>query len=840
MLPVYVFAQDETTEEQVLMDVIQGSFSSERMDGLYLPDVTPEMSNSSYWSQKLDNPDEVLADWAAISAINEAVLKDPNTNMNDLRNWPETVYDGIGFNNALRVAAEENALYAYNQGARFDKEGHKYTTWESAKENIYDAMINNAPDPEATNEMPILYGICTKRTCLLILPTDHPLWDDYTDPDFGYLWQSVVRVNEPLILKTRSADGLYYYAVASSGSGWVAAEDVAICSDKEEWLDAWDLSPEKTLVVYGDKVYTEESYYAPETSNRLLTMGTCLELADESEWKGLIINRRAYNNHIVYLPVRNEDGSYRKVLALIGENRKVNEGFLPLTQKNVLSVMLNDLGDTYGWGGMLLSNDCSGYVQDVYKCFGLEMARNTSSQPAEPVYKNTWDVNPAEIAALTPEEREKLDQEKMEIIRNLPAGTALYIKGHTMMYLGEDNGKLYVISSVSDVVLPEDIYSIRVRGALINTTDIRRGRSYQYINWLEAIHTAVVPYYTPDHVITLPLKDDDVSLEAEAFPYTGKEITPEVTVTYKGRVLTQDTDYSVEYADNTEVGQASVTVTGLGKYAGSVTKNFSITIEPTTIELADKTAVYTGRQINIDPAVITGSTAKPVYTYYSDKECKTKVKEHTNAGTYYVKASVASDGVHEAKVSKPAKLTIRKATSAVILMNKTTAYTGKQVKIDPASTEGSSGSVVYKYYSNKACTKEISAPKNVGTYYVKAVLKADKNYDSAISSIAVLKITKAANTLKVTVKSSQLKAYASKDTTINAKNIFRVTGNKGTVTFKKTSGNEKITVASNGNVTVKKGLKKGAVYTVKVKVTAAGNENYLAGSKTVSLKIKVQ
>ena len=445
---------EENADEQIFLQEITDTVTSEIKHGLYMPDVTEEMSKASYWTEKVDNPDEVLADYAQICAINDTILNGASTNMFDLKNWPYETYNGVAQNDLNISSATDNAKYAFNSGARFDKDGNKYTTWETAEEAIYKEMIQNAVDPEATEEMPVLYGICTNRTCLQILPTDHPLWDDYTDPDFGYLWQSAVRVNEPLIVKTKSADGNYYLAISSNSSGWIPAKDIAICADRDEWLAAWDLASEKSVVVYGDKIYTEESYFAPDTANRMLTMGTILPLADEAEWKdNLVINRRAYNNYVVWLPVRNADGSFKKVLGLIGENRKVQVGFLPLTISNVLDVMMNQLGDTYGWGGMLLANDCSGYVRDVYKCFGLELARNTNWQAAQPVYR-------VDLSAMD-------DEAKAECIRELPPGTGLYFSGHAMMYLGEENGKLYVISSVSDLRPDENSAVLRVRGALI-------------------------------------------------------------------------------------------------------------------------------------------------------------------------------------------------------------------------------------------------------------------------------------------------------------------------------------------------------------------------------------
>ncbi|MBR6391797.1 MAG: cadherin repeat domain-containing protein [Eubacterium sp.] len=79
-----------------------------------------------------------------------------------------------------------------------------------------------------------------------------------------------------------------------------------------------------------------------------------------------------------------------------------------------------------------------------------------------------------------------------------------------------------------------------------------------------------------------------------------------------------------------------------------------------------------------------------------------------------------------------------------------------------------------------------------------------------------------------------------KNQTIALKKAMTVSKAKGTLTFFKKSGNKKITInKKTGNITVKKGLKKGT-YKVKIKVKAAGNTTYKAGSKTVTVTIKVK
>ena len=63
--------------------------------------------------------------------------------------------------------------------------------------------------------------------------------------------------------------------------------------------------------------------------------------------------------------------------------------------------------------------------------------------------------------------------------------------------------------------------------------------------------------------------------------YAGKAVTPSVTVTLNGKKLKKGTDYTVSYANNTKAGsEASVIITGKGKYVGTTTKDFEIAAIP--------------------------------------------------------------------------------------------------------------------------------------------------------------------------------------------------------------------------------------------------------------------
>lgn len=58
--------------------------------------------------------------------------------------------------------------------------------------------------------------------------------------------------------------------------------------------------------------------------------------------------------------------------------------------------------------------------------------------------------------------------------------------------------------------------------------------------------------------------------------YTGTTLQPEITLTDNAKILKKDTDYTVKYSNNTEIGTATVQINGKGNYTGSITKTFNI------------------------------------------------------------------------------------------------------------------------------------------------------------------------------------------------------------------------------------------------------------------------
>ncbi|MDO4941240.1 MAG: hypothetical protein Q4E73_00165 [Lachnospiraceae bacterium] len=315
----------------------------------------------------------------------------------------------------------------------------------------------------------------------------------------------------------------------------------------------------------------------------------------------------------------------------------------------------------------------------------------------------------------------------------------------------------------------------------------------------------------------------------------GNTIAKEGTYTYENGVLTISADEVAEIggAGNYEV----VFVDSTNTY---VNAEYAFTVSAADQEITGVSDSYT--KTYGDKAFSLGAKAKTELSYASDNTKVATVDESGNvtikgAGTADITMTAAASSVYKEAV-KTVTVTVNKAASTVTIKS-SVKYTGKAVS-GLATVKGSKGKVTYTYYSDSKGKKKISAPKSVGTYYVKAVVAADANYKGVTSKITKFSITKASPTIKVKTTSKSYKAATVK----KASQTFSIgasVNSKGKLSYSKASkSSNKLSVnKSTGKVTIKKGTKKGT-YKINVKISAKAKGNYNAGSKTVTIKVVVK
>ena len=195
----------------------------------------------------------------------------------------------------------------------------------------------------------------------------------------------------------------------------------------------------------------------------------------------------------------------------------------------------------------------------------------------------------------------------------------------------------------------EDITETIVGGQLVTEPDEPVRVGYTFAGWFvgsqEFNFAAPV---TADTVITakwnaLPSVSGARVKVAKAV-YNGKARKPEVTVTLNGKELTETIDYIVTYSNNKKVGQGSVTIQGIDKYAGTKTVKFSIL--PAKVKIS-KIANRKGKKALVKFGKAVGAKGYQV-TYSTDKSFKSAKNKNVSKNsitltglkknkTYYVK-----------------------------------------------------------------------------------------------------------------------------------------------------------------------------------------------------------
>lgn len=168
-----------------------------------------------------------------------------------------------------------------------------------------------------------------------------------------------------------------------------------------------------------------------------------------------------------------------------------------------------------------------------------------------------------------------------------------------------------------------------------------------------------------------------ISLAYESIVYTGQAYYPAVVVTDKGRTLQQETHYTLDYANNTNKGTATVTVRGAGNYSSKAmddaTATFSITQALPTISIASTDAVTLpigfsiARVATSDLGTVTYSSSSDAIATVDKNGVVTAVAE----GETTITAQVTADANENYKTVKTSYIV------TVVKSNWSYSYTGK-------------------------------------------------------------------------------------------------------------------------------------------------------------------
>lgn len=353
-----------------------------------IPKIDNNVIDPFFWITKTDDADKVLMDYGQIDEFNRRNIKHYNQ-LVDLSTISEYISKDTLRSKILNVSSiPTSPRYSVNN-KRLTSEDYKKLTDEL---NLTALLDNNE----------VKYGLSWRRTQMRTFPTYEGAYSKLGDFDFDMFMETAIYTIEPMVIYHTSTDGKWYFVQIYNYTGWVPKEDIAI-ADKQTIL-GYVNSPQFLVVT------SSQIEIIVDENKILYDMGTKIPIGLES-------GEGVFN---VILPLSREDGTLSLNLLPLAQSQHFSAGYLPYTKANIIKQAFEFQGERYGWGGMYGARDCSAFIMDIYRTFGIKLPRNASQQG-----KGSYGVH------YSPQ--------------NLRPVSPIYMNGHTMLYLGEHNGEHYMI-----------------------------------------------------------------------------------------------------------------------------------------------------------------------------------------------------------------------------------------------------------------------------------------------------------------------------------------------------------------------------------------------------------
>ncbi len=326
-----------------------------------------------------------------------------------------------------------------------------------------------------------------------------------------------------------------------------------------------------------------------------------------------------------------------------------------------------------------------------------------------------------------------------------------------------------------------------------------------------------------------PIKKAKITL-ATSVEYTGSEIRPTVSAVFNGKVLYENRDFLVEYQNNVAAGKATVVITGIKSFTGTVKKTFKITGYDLTKDNANlvevvtpDTVAYAKGGAKVSPIVMFGDTVLTEgkdYTLSYKNNKKVIAEDATKNGKSiapvvtikgkgnFAKTTTDTFGIVAQNINavsataadKVVNANVDKCKSVPVLVD----IDGKKLK---ANTD-------YKVVGYSVSGNDMTTAPEVGTN-VTVTIEGVGNYEGTRSDVVYKIVAKDIAKEKVTIANQ---TYTGKAIELT----------KSDFVFKNTA----VTADDFEIVSYSNNVKKGTA-----KVTIKGVGNTYGGTKTVTFKI---
>ena len=280
------------------------------------------------------------------------------------------------------------------------------------------------------------------------------------------------------------------------------------------------------------------------------------------------------------------------------------------------------------------------------------------------------------------------------------------------------NGAFWECIGLTSIEIPGSVTSIGDDAIVSSVTIYGESGSYAE-TWAQQNGNTFIAGKMPQ---LKDISDCTATLAATSYTYTGEEIEPDVTVTDGEKILENETDYTVSYENNVDVGTATVIVAGEGGYTGRIELTFEIVpeivsekdISGCTATLVATSCTYTGTAQTPGVTVKDGATTLKNGTDYT-----VSYANNTKVGTATV--MITGKGNYTGSRSLTFAIMAKNISACTVSKIANELYTGKALK--PSLTVKDGGTTLKKdtdytisYADNKKAGKATVTVTGKGNY----------------------------------------------------------------------------------------------------------------------------
>jgi hypothetical protein len=414
------------------------------------PNTTEEMLHPEFWIANIKgNPDRVILTQEQIVELNRKnsaktyEFKDINgkpytLRTNSLVEDPLSIRSFSG--DSLRVLIK-NYLRAMESGTLYDFRKKKYE--DDMKKKITEQADVGAIPAKVTPR----YGVLVAPSSHRKFPTNSETWSEQTGWISNNSFNGLDAAAPVAVLHT-SRNGDWYFVRSEFNFGWVPALDVATGSvnDIRNYVESRDF-----IIVTTGKV----PVYSDKASKNFLMdlyMGARI---------GLV--KKGSDGYHVLAPFRKADGTFETAPGFVKPDAGVSVGYQPYTQRNIINTFFSKLNDPWSGGDADEARHCCGTVRGVLRTFGIKVMDST-----------TFQLHASDHVISFP--KDTPNSVKYSCLKDCePAVTILGSPAHVILYLGEVNGRHYVIHSTGYDYKRDDGTVMILRRVNVNDTELEGG-----------------------------------------------------------------------------------------------------------------------------------------------------------------------------------------------------------------------------------------------------------------------------------------------------------------------------------------------------------------------------